>query len=135
MNLDPRGLWRTLGVFVALVVVVAIGALVASCQPAKAPAVEEAGIAAAGPLCTLIENVIGTDIESLCASAPEIAQLVAVVVPLIAMADKVDAGHAREACKNIPTTNVCATPLQLHAGFVALIHARQDRELVDGGLL
>lgn len=103
------------------------------------PATVEAGVAVAPGVCTLIENITGTQanpiVESLCASAGEIATLVATVIPLIALAEKSDAGKAREACKVIPTTTVCATPDQLHAGIQAVVAQRRARFLIDGGLL
>jgi hypothetical protein len=116
------------------------GQLLVACKGAEAPspAVLEAGVAEAPGVCTLIENITGTQanpiVESLCANAGEIATIVATVIPLIALADRTDAGKSRAACRLIPTTTVCATPEQLHAGIQAVVSQRRTRFLVDAGM-
>lgn len=117
------------------------GSLFVACKDANAPtgaqvaAGAEAGGPAAEGVCQLVENFTGsTVVESICASLPEIATILEVVAPLIALAEKGDAGHARETCKVIPTTTVCATPSQLHQGIVAVVNQRRARLLVDAGL-
>lgn len=116
------------------------GSLFVACKGASAPTATEvaAGVEAGAPVaegvCQQIENWTGsTTLETICASLPEIATIVATVVPLIALAEKEDAGHAREDCKVIPTTTVCATPSQLHAGIQAVLSQRKARFLLDAG--
>ncbi len=68
--------------------------------------------------CTLVEAFTAdTTVESVCASAPVLAELVTA-----AIAARADAGAARHAehCKIIPTTTVCATNAETLAGIRAV---------------
>lgn len=108
--------------------------LLTDCKDASAPQVNsivEAGAPAVENDCQLIENLTGSQaLETVCASLPEVALLVSVVAPLILARSSTDAGT----CKLIPTTNLCATPTELHQGISAILKQRRARFLVDAGL-
>jgi hypothetical protein len=114
------------------------GATFIDCKGAQSPAADvEAGAPIAQGVCTLIENVIASTapnvapiVETICADTPEIATIVETILLL---RKATDAATSTATCSVVPTTSVCATPLELHAGIVAVLHARQARLLLDAG--
>lgn len=109
------------------------GGLFSGCKGTETPAnVIEAGAPIAEGVCQLIENQTGsTVLETICATLPEIATIVATILAL-----REDSGvpTAAEVCKPIPQTKVCATPRELHAGIVAVLQERRARFLRDAGM-
>lgn len=109
------------------------GSLFVACKGSETPAgVVEAGAPIAEGVCQLIENSTGsTVLETICATLPEVAVIVATILAL-----RVDSGAplASEVCKPLPGSTLCATPREIHAGIQAVVAQRRARFLVDAGL-
>lgn len=124
----------TVAVCSSALFVFSASALLTDCKDASAPQVNaavEAGAPVAEGACQQIENITGSQgLEVLCASLPEIAIIASIVTPLIFARAATDAGT----CKVIPTTNLCATPSELHQGIDAVLTHRRALLLRDAGL-
>lgn len=108
----------------------------AACKSASTPSnngdagpIVEAGVAAVDGLCSLIE---GTDNDgtyrSICATAEEIAQVIAFILTLKTR----DAGVPAQ-CSPLPNTTFCATSVE-RARAVLFINAKREVRLQrDGG--
>ena len=96
------------------------------CGPARTPT----GGADAGSgsgLCTRLEGVTDNQtVIAICATVEEIAYVVSILGPILGK-------EAGGACTPIPTTNVCATPLQMGRGIRALLEKRRGLLLLDAG--
>lgn len=73
--------------------------------------------AAAKTACTLVEAYRDTpQVESICATAPEIAELATAAVEAM-QAERADGGRKAVECKRIPDTGTCATDAELAAAI------------------
>jgi hypothetical protein len=98
------------------------------CGPPRSPA-GGADAGSSGPgLCTRLEGVTDNQtIIAICATVEEIAYVVSVLGPILGR--ETDAG----ACTQIPSTKVCATPLQMGRGIQAVLEKRRGLLLLDAG--
>ena len=112
------------------------GVLVVACRGVSAPdaSVVEAGAATVQNGCAFLEGIddSGT-LQTICATAEEIATL---VVPFVLLARRPDAGAPAafaETCKPLPGSTLCASSREIAKAIAYVVRVRAARTAFDGG--
>lgn len=120
---------KTLSTILAALSLLILSTLVdIGCGPARSPSGGSDAGTNGGGLCTRLEGVTDNQtIISICATIEEIAYVVSILGPILSR--DADGG----ACTPIPTTTVCATPIQMGRAIRALLEKRRGLFLLDAG--